>query len=189
MKWGFMKIRLAVAAACLTAAGALVGSPVPWASAAPVQQQPADGSLAVAAPLQLTPGAHTVSLTIPAAAANPAAPDTVQKSVDIRVGKNNCGGFKGTVAWGAAEDIVLEGTLWDNCNYYTPNTTVYLYLSYTDLIGGHNINMDYITGAEKTENIGELYRYTDGSPSSIHVDTCLKWNNGWGCGPSWPPPS
>jgi hypothetical protein len=156
------------------------------ASAGPVQPQPADGGHGVAVPVHLTPGTHTVSRTIPVATnARPAAghvtPDSTTKNVSVRVGKNNCGGFQGTLEWGTAVDIYIAGTLWDSCNYYTPNTTVYLYVKYNDILGTHNDMINYVSGSSISVR---YYDWTSTSPSNIWVDTCLKWNNGWGCGPA-----
>ena len=180
-----MRLRImALAAAFLTAAGVLAAGPATLASAAPVQAQLAGSSHMAAISLPLTPGTHTVSRTIPVANAQAAASGG-QSWVDIRVGKNDCGGYKGVVQWGAAVDILVEGTIWDNCNYYTPNTTVSLWVKWTELSGTYNQDVYEITGVTNTQNMGSnTWIFTGTSPSNIYVTACLQWNNGWGCGTS-----
>src|ERR1035441_3987635 len=92
-----MRLRImALAAAFLPAAGVIEAGPATLASAAPVQAQLAGSSHMAAISLPLTPGTHTVSRTIPVANAQAAASGG-QSWVDIRVGKNDCGGYKGVV--------------------------------------------------------------------------------------------
>jgi hypothetical protein len=95
--------------------------------------------------------------------------------VDIRVGKGNCGGYKGVVYWGGDLEafVRVTGTLWDNCNYYTPNTTVYLYVKYDDLRGsGHQAQMAQVSGVTNTTSIDattyDNWYYATGSASNIY---------------------
>ncbi len=170
----------AVAAMAFIAGSAATASAAPaqaihyQATAAPVRSQ----HPGVTVPLKLSRGSHTVAFTAPAAATA-----SGSASVNIRVGKNNCGGYKGTVSW-SMTSIGATGTLWDNCNYYTPNTTVYLYISWSNSGGSGNPSLASVSGAKNTENIGNPSRLIIGLPSNLAADTCLKWNNGWGCGPA-----
>lgn len=135
-------------------------------------------------PLSLEPGTHTVSRVIPVHAnsqrsAAQATPATTTRGVSVRVGKNDCGGFNGHVSRGF-QYIEIWGQLWDNCDYYTPNTTVYLYLGYTvNVVQRYNPNVAYQSAGSFAFDWRDS---PSNSPSDITVDACLKWGNGWGCG-------
>lgn len=180
-----MKLISKIGIAGLVATAAVSGSAL-TASAAPTSVQ-LSKSGGVTVPLKFSPGTHTVAFrTQTAATPDLSGPNTY---VDIRVGKNDCGGYKGNVYYGAdimgMTAITATGTLWDNCNYYTPNTTVYLYISWNDNDGHHDgPYVASVTGAKNTENIGEQGVEPDGDFWNVYADLCLKWDNGWGCGPS-----
>lgn len=186
------RIRLA-ALMLIAAAAALIAIPSMPASAAPVSSL--QGAVTAAAgnkvtiPVHLTPGTHTVSeeISLTAGAHSVAGSVISDPSVSIRVGKNDCGGYNGNISWGVGY-IETWGTIWDDCDYYTPNTTVYLYLTYS-LAGTQVCYSSYcpvasVSGYYASHGVN----YSDSSlgflsPSGIELDLCLKWNNGWGCGP------
>ncbi len=184
-----MRLTTRLAAATALAAGLLAIAPVMAASAASAPHTERAAAQAnqreVTVPLRLTSGQHTISKQIRLSpAARPEAVTAVadtQKGVSVRVGKNNCGGFNGNVSWGFG-DINIWGTLWDNCDAYTANTTVYLYLKFTVLGTTYNDPVQSVSGGSTGVNAGS--DSLAASPGGIYVDTCLKWNNGWGCGPS-----
>lgn len=173
-------------AATMMAAGVMMAAPAMAASAATVQHPQSAAAVTssheVTVPVRLAPGRHAVSEKIAAAvgaqkSSVQAAPDAV-KSVSVRVGKNNCGGFNGNVYWGVGY-IQITGILWNDCDYYTPNTTVYLYLKFTTL--GYTTNVAVGQVSVGSANVDDYYNLV-ASPGNISVDACLKWNNGWGCG-------
>jgi hypothetical protein len=177
--------RVSELALAAVAATAIIAGSAAAASAAPAQAvhyqataASASGS-GVTVPLKLSAGRHTVAFTTEATAAS----GSGSAYVNIRVGKNNCGGYKGTVSW-SQTSIGATGTLWDNCNYYTPNTTVYLYISWSNSGGSGNPSLASVSGTKNTENIGHPGKLIIGLPQNLAADTCLKWNNGWGCGPA-----
>lgn len=113
----------------IAAAGTLTAVPATSVSAAQAQHLQhvvvaAAGSGQVAIPLHLTPGIHTVSEEIPLTAgahATSVTPDTTTKSVSIRVGTGNCGGYNGNISWNwnwvtGWGNIDTWGIMWDNCN-------------------------------------------------------------------------
>lgn len=194
-----MRLPAKLALACLTAA-ALATGPAISASASVQHSQhaaAAPGSATIAIPVHMVPGTHTVAQEIPVTT-NPS-PGTSKAtpnftlggshSVSVRVGKNDCGGFNGNLSWGATTDMSIQGTLWDDCDYYTPNTTVYLYVSWQDLLGTHHEQEDQVSGWYSSLYVYGFavpggYIFTTGSPGNIWVGTCLSWNNGFGCGPA-----
>jgi hypothetical protein len=183
-----MRLPIKLAAVTAMAAGVLMTAPVMAASAATVQHTQSavavTGSHEVTVPVRLAPGRHAISEKIPAAvgaqkSSAQAAPDATE-GVSVRVGKNNCGGFNGNVYWGYGY-IQITGTLWNDCDYYTPDTTVYLYLKFTTLGDTTNVAVGHVSvGSVKVNDYYNLVA----SPGEISVDACLKWNNGWGCGPA-----
>jgi hypothetical protein len=201
--WSALVLAVALAAA----------APAALASAAPAHHSRVtsavsrDGRLAVSVPV--TPGRHAMSekFALPAGSARLSgltAPQLVAadttNGVQVRVGKNNCAGFNGNIAWsfaGAGIDqwfFILQGTAWDDCGYYTHPTQEFIYINFTCGGGvicakGQNIGIDgpkapgtaYVS---EGINLEPIWTGDALAPSDVKVDACLKWNDGWGCGPA-----
>jgi hypothetical protein len=198
---GSMRAVTRLVLASLTAAVLVVTGPAVFASAAPA---PHAGSSAVSigtdgrtVAIPMTPGKHTVSETIAMTSHPHATPAASKPEIKVRVGKNNCGGFNGdwTIAIIGYETsptgdslplygLQVWGEEWDSCDVYTPNTTVYTYVKFTAL--GITDNEPLDTSAHGNSVGVEVNTFPTGvvSAGDIYVTACLKWNNGWGCGPS-----
>jgi len=202
-----MRANLAVAGLAVVAAVATSPCLAASASTNPPATVTRPGPAAVAqatGPSQAEPGLvlraarghHAVSETIGAApradrvAAAGASPDwSVKTGVSVRVGKNNCGGFKGEVEWGAdsganATWMTVYGDLWSNCDAYTAST-VYLYFKWSNAGSDHNDMIGSVNAGTVGIDTDQSHPYDDllaAKPEAI--DTCLKWNTGWGCGPA-----
>ena len=135
--------------------------------------------------LRAAHGHHAVSETIGArprsaqVAAAGASPDwSVKTGVSVRVGKNNCGGFKGEVEWGAdsgpnATWMTVYGDLWSNCNAYTAST-VYLYFKWSNAGSDHNDMIGSVIAGTVGIDTDQSHPYDDlvaAKPEAI--DTCL----------------
>lgn len=204
-----MKALIRLALASLAAAALVATGPTMLASAAPALHTEraavtaGTGGLAVA--ISMTRGTHAVSGAMPMtsqsramlarsvhtslAAGTPTANNP--NAISVRVGKNNCGGFNGDWYLTVLDDInglpdwgmVFYGTEWDNCDYYTPNTTVYTYIKWTAIGITNNTPLQPpasgdSVGINQTIGVGVV------TPGPVYATACLKWNNGWGCGPS-----
>jgi hypothetical protein len=176
-------------------------TPVVAASAAPIQPPQAvhvvvsGGQIAI--PVRLTPGRHTINETTSAdpAAARQVSPDA-SPQIQVRVGKNNCAGYNGDwelvpveIGVGIVNGLHTWGTIWDDCGQYTHPTTVYLYFNLAGS-GQPALNVSYqgpTAGGTGDVSAGVDTGWalpSDSPPPQIVADACLKWNNGWGCGPS-----
>lgn len=195
----FAALCAAAAALAVTGQGALASAATARHAASNVFT-PSTQQIAVAIPM--TRGTHAVSGEMPVTSElqatldrsahmnlGPAVPD--QENIAVRVGKNNCGGFNGEYALiviGEVQGLPLwgmefYGTEWDNCDYYTPNTTVYTYVKWTAVGITSNTQLEppasgNSVGINQTISVGIV------TPGPVYVTACLKWNNGWGCGPS-----
>jgi hypothetical protein len=196
------------------AAALTMAAPAAFASAIPAQPAPRAtaviGGSRISVEVPPGPGRHRIAMRVPVtalpvtAARSAAAPGQASAGVQVRVGKNNCGGFNGKVEYDSNPDpfpsvgvtywIQIFGDVWDDCGIYTYPSTVYVYLSFNCLQCNNPVNWDvghvYDGGPNNVSgglNTGQQDTPSDFGPSSIKVDACLKWNNGWGCGPAKAP--
>lgn len=206
-----MRYQFTLAVACLAAAGALVAGPALAASGSttprPVHHAPlphvAGPRVSVVAgregatiQMAAEPGTHAISGIIRVTPRSSVAAGNVPdwqtvSAVSVRVGKNNCAGFKGNVEWGGtstaqSDYMYVDGDLWNNCNAYT-QSTVYLYFGWKTAGGTEYDNM---IGSVYAGTAGIDKEYPNGTYTNVDgarpysIDTCLQWNAGWGCGPA-----
>ncbi len=171
-------------------------SPAKADSGAPVQHVQAVRAATggqVAIPIRLTPGQHAViESTSPGSAAALPVTSDASPQIQVRVGKNNCAGYNGDwdlepvdTGVGIVNEFSTWGTIWDDCGQYTRPTTVYLYINFG---GGLNPGYQGPTASGTGDvSAGVNTGWVLASalpPPQIVADACLKWNAGWGCGPS-----
>jgi hypothetical protein len=196
-----MRFAIRLVLAFVGAAAVVATAPAVFASAAPVQHSRnapvavRGDRLAVAIPL--TPGRHAVSeaVSLNSRSYSGQATSAASPQVQVRVGKNNCGGFNGEVLTGNTPFpynsgwVQVYGIVWDDCGAYTYPTTVYVYVSYDCFACGNPVN--YSVGNVSSSGPGDVSTSLDSGQqdtpsgfdaSGIKVTACLKWNAGWACG-------